>query len=84
MIPERNFKIETNRCDSYDEESRRCQSAAKFKAAVEALNHEKYREIEAHLTTAICNVLTSIRYERIQANGPKIPAVTLDQPLVTP
>jgi len=74
----------TPRCDSYDEDSRRCQSAAKFQVAIETLNHEKYREIEAQLSAAISNVLSAIRYERIQANGPKIPAVTLDQPLVTP
>ena len=73
-----------HRCDSYDEDSRRLQSADKFRAAVEQLNNEKFREIEAHLNTALSNIISAIRYERIQANGPKIQIVSNEQPLVTP
>jgi glycogen debranching enzyme len=74
----------TPRCDSYDEDNRRLLSAAKFQAAVEQLNAEKFREIEHHLSVAVNNVLSAVRYERIQADGPKILVVSVETPLVTP
>jgi hypothetical protein len=38
--------------------------------------------ISNHLASAVENVISGIRYERLQADGPKLPQVTDKHPLV--
>jgi glycogen debranching enzyme len=72
------------RSEAYDEETRRRISADKFRSAIEQLNGAKYNEIESHLSSAVNNILSTVRYERLQWDGPKLKQVSAQQPLVTP
>lgn len=72
------------RSDAYDEDTRRRISSDKFRSAVEQLNGAKYHEIESHLHAAVNNMLSAVRYERLQWDGPKLKNVTAEQPLVPP
>lgn len=72
------------RSKAYDEDTRRRISADKFRSAVEQLNGTKYHEIESHLSAAVNNVLSAVRYERLQWDGPKLKHVSAHQPLVPP
>ncbi|XP_046649156.1 glycogen debranching enzyme-like [Daphnia pulicaria] len=74
----------TPRSEAYDEETRRRISADKFRSAIEQLNGAKYNEIESHLSSAVNNILSTVRYERLQWDGPKLKQVSAQQPLVTP
>jgi glycogen debranching enzyme len=72
------------RSEAYDEETRRRISADKFRSAIEQLNGAKFHEIESHLSSAVNNILSTMRYERLQWDGPKLKQVSAQQPLVTP
>lgn len=72
------------RSEAYDEDTRRRISADKFRSAVEQLNGAKYHEIESHLSSAVNNVLSAVRYERLQWDGPQLKQVSAKQPLVPP
>lgn len=72
------------RSEAYDEDTRRRISADKFRSAVEQLNGAKYHEIENHLSSAVNNILSTIRYERLQWDGPQLKQVSALHPLVTP
>ena len=74
----------TPRSEAYDEDTRRRISADKFRSAVEQLNGSKYHEIDSHLSSAVNNVLSAVRYERLQWDGPQLKQVSAQQPLVPP
>jgi glycogen debranching enzyme len=57
-------------------------SASSFRSALIDLNGRKSEEIQHHLNCAIENVLSAVRYERIDANGPKLQLVSTQHPLV--
>jgi len=38
--------------------------------------------VNSHLTAAVENILSGIRYERLQPDGPKLPQVTAEDPLI--
>ena len=70
------------RPECHDEGSRRDRCASLFRTAAEKLNHDKYLEIGGHLTAAVGNVLAAARYERVQADGPRVTSVSATKPLV--
>jgi hypothetical protein len=43
-----------------------------------------YNEIESHLSSAVNNILSTVRYETLKRDGPKLKQVSAQQPLVTP
>uniref|UniRef100_A0A646QHN2 Glycogen debranching enzyme n=1 Tax=Hemiscolopendra marginata TaxID=943146 RepID=A0A646QHN2_9MYRI len=57
-------------------------SCGELRKKLEALNHEKYNEIHIHLSAAVENVISAMRYERLQNDGPHIREVSKKHPLV--
>ncbi|KAG8178835.1 hypothetical protein JTE90_016506 [Oedothorax gibbosus] len=53
-----------------------------LKQRLEELNNQKRKEIDQHFEAAIGNVLSAIRYERLDPNGPKLKLVSSEHPLV--
>lgn len=70
------------RKDCFDEESRVKKCSEKFKEKIERLNSAVESRINAHLDAAVNNVVATARYFRVQTDGPKIPLVTLKEPIV--
>ncbi|KAG1659081.1 Glycogen debranching enzyme [Nymphon striatum] len=58
----------------------RCCSA--FRHHLNNLNNDVINEVNKHLMAAVENVIHSMRYERLQHDGPKIKLVTKEHPLV--
>lgn len=54
-----------------------------FKSALIWLNQMKRSEIQSDLNSAIHNIILTIRYERLDGNGPKKVSICEDSPLVT-
>ena len=67
-----------------DEKNRRKVCGDKLRAALIHLNDAKKGEIESHLSAAVENVLSAVRYERLQPDGPLIKEVSAAHPLVPP
>ncbi|RZF42594.1 hypothetical protein LSTR_LSTR001389 [Laodelphax striatellus] len=70
------------RSDCFDEDTRLRKCTEDFKRCLDQLNSEVYHEVQGHLVAAIDNCVAGIRYFRVQADGPRIPAVTDKEPLV--
>lgn len=60
------------------------QAVISFRQCLNELNGQIYHEIEDHLNSAIENVISATRYERLDPNGPKIQVVSCKHPLVPP
>lgn len=54
----------------------------KLRQKLSDVNNTTRREVESHLSAAVENVLSAVRYERIADDGPKIKLLTKEQPLV--
>jgi hypothetical protein len=73
-----------HRGDESDEKNRRKVCSDKLRATLVHLNDAKKGEIESHLFAAVENVLSAVRYERLQPDGPLIKEVSAAHPLVPP
>ncbi|RKP27705.1 glycogen debranching enzyme [Syncephalis pseudoplumigaleata] len=58
-------------------------ACGKLKEIVEAVNLPYYRQYDADMAAAITNITNTLRYERLDAHGPRRGAITREQPLVT-
>lgn len=54
-----------------------------FRATLDAINYEKYRLYDEKLVVIIGNLVSRIRYERLDPNGPKMGAIGEGSPLVS-
>ncbi|XP_049783705.1 glycogen debranching enzyme isoform X1 [Schistocerca cancellata] len=70
------------RSDCFDEETRIRRCTEDFKMCLDKLNNAIHLEVEAHLQAAVNNTIASIRYFRVDKNGPRIKQVSLKNPLV--
>ncbi|KAF2348981.1 Glycogen debranching enzyme central domain [Trinorchestia longiramus] len=55
-----------------------------LRSAIDQLNEDATKEVTGHLHAAVAGTLGTVKYERLQSDGPKIPAVTAKHPLVPP
>lgn len=74
-----NFNIPRN---TENEEERIKICIDDFKRRLEELNNEKRHLIQLHLSSAVENVLSGVRYQRLDPNGPKLKLVSKKNPLV--
>lgn len=58
--------------DCYDEDTRRRKCTEAFRAKLEELNEPVRSEIQGYLEYAVENALAGVRYERVQADGPRV------------
>ncbi|KAK8374371.1 hypothetical protein O3P69_011987 [Scylla paramamosain] len=70
--------------EASDEADRVVRCCSEFRRHLEHLNEQRASEIQAHLIKAVSCCLGTIRYQRLQPDGPKIAAVSKDNPLVPP
>ncbi|XP_054724204.1 glycogen debranching enzyme-like [Uloborus diversus] len=57
-------------------------SCENLRQKLEELNNAKRAEIDAHFYSAVENVLSAVRYERLNPSGPKLKEVSSKHPLV--
>lgn len=76
-LNEPNFSI-----DCFDEDTRLKRCSEEFKKRLEQLNKIAYDEIHSHLIAAVDNCIASMRYFRVQDDGPHIKEVSVKNPLV--
>lgn len=69
------------RLDCFDEEARLRRCAEEFKDKLESLNKTVFNKVNENLHAAIENCLASIRYYRVQSDGPKIKDISIKNPL---
>ena len=70
--------------DALDEKGRLQLCCEDFKAHLNNLNDNvKNREVADHIESAIQSVQNTVRYERLNGDGPRHPRVTRTCPLVT-
>lgn len=55
----------------------------RFLEDLKNLNEQKKIEIDGHFAAAVGNIISAVRYERLDPNGPKIKVVSAEHPLVT-
>ena len=60
------------------------QAVSSFRKCLNELNGQIYNEIQDLINSAIENVISATRYERLDSNGPKFEVVSYDHPLVPP
>ncbi|XP_018012653.1 glycogen debranching enzyme isoform X1 [Hyalella azteca] len=75
------FNVVHEDCSEEDRMERCCSA---LRAALEELNSLATAEVTRHLHAAVSGTIGTVRYERLQSDGPKIPAVTAKHPLVPP
>lgn len=54
-----------------------------FRVHLEQLNQRGYEEAQDHINAAINAIIGHVAYERVNGNGPRRGAVSLENPLVT-
>lgn len=72
----------TFRSDCFDEESRLKKCSEEFKSKLEELNDAIIDELNGHINSAVENCIATIRYFRVQGDGPRVKEITLKNPLV--
>ncbi|XP_071514499.1 glycogen debranching enzyme isoform X2 [Panulirus ornatus] len=72
------------RPEAHDEEDRIVRCCAELRHHLENLNEQRTSEIQAHLIKAVDCCLGTIRYQRLQPDGPMIAEVSEENPLVPP
>lgn len=72
----------TFRSDCFDEESRLKKCSEDLKTKLEELNNIIIEELNSHISSAIENSISTMRYNRLLNNGPKIQDISLKNPLV--
>ncbi|XP_052738312.1 glycogen debranching enzyme [Bicyclus anynana] len=70
------------RPDCYDEEARLQRCCAELRRRLQQLNDEAEADARAHLLAAVDNCAAGVRYERLQADGPRLREVSERHPLV--
>lgn len=70
------------RADCFDEETRLKRSAEDLKHKLQELNEVIINVVQNHLNAAVENTIASIRYFRVQSDGPRIKEVSEKNPLV--
>ena len=60
------------------------QAVSSFRQCLNELNGQIYNEIQGHLNSAVENVISTARYERLDLNGPKFDVVSCRHPIVSP
>ncbi|XP_050428887.1 glycogen debranching enzyme isoform X2 [Adelges cooleyi] len=70
------------RSDCFDEDTRLHRCSYELKLKLEEMNSAVYDRIQAHIVAAVDNCIAGIRYFRIQPDGPRIPKVSIKEPLV--
>ena len=55
-----------------------------FRKELEDWNRRIMDQVNDHLRAAVDNVMSAIRYERLQPDGPKIQEISVSKPLITP
>lgn len=71
------------RPDCFDEETRIKRCGEDFKKKLDALNDVVIAQINEHLKAAIENVISGIRYFRVQPDGPRIKEISHKNPLTS-
>ncbi|XP_019697923.1 glycogen debranching enzyme [Harpegnathos saltator] len=75
-------KYNTYRADCFDEDTRLKRCAEDLKHKLEELNEVIINDLRNHLNAAVENTVASIRYFRVQSDGPKIKEISEKNPLV--
>ncbi|XP_034951239.1 glycogen debranching enzyme isoform X2 [Chelonus insularis] len=70
------------RPDCFDEETRLKRCAEEFRKCIQELNDSIIGTVQNHLNAAIENTIASIRYFRVQSDGPQLKEVSARNPLV--
>ncbi|XP_050533845.1 glycogen debranching enzyme isoform X3 [Daktulosphaira vitifoliae] len=70
------------RSDCFDEDTRLQHCSFELKLKLEELNRNVFCVIQAHLEAAINNCIASIRYFRVQPDGPRLSSISSEEPLV--
>lgn len=70
--------------EARNEEDRIVRCCAEFRHHLENLNQQRTSEIQAHLIQAVECCLGTVRYQRLQHDGPMIAEVSEENPLVPP
>ncbi|CAG0880925.1 unnamed protein product [Darwinula stevensoni] len=70
------------RYEVHSEEERLLKCCQAFRLHLKFLNREKHKEVEKHIVVGVENILSGMRYERIQEDGPKIKEVSEKHPLI--
>jgi len=73
-----------NRSDCMDEEDRILKCTSDLRRSLEDLNQKRTSEIQAHLIKAVDCCLGTIRYQRLDPDGPILSEVSPVNPLVPP
>lgn len=60
------------------------QAVNSFRECLNEMNGQIHKEIQGHLNSAVENVISAARYERLDQNGPRIAEVSYAHPLVPP
>ena len=58
------------------------QAVHSFRQTLNEMNGQIYSEVQGHLNSAVDNVISAVRYERLNPAGPKIAEVSYEHPLV--
>uniref|UniRef100_A0A2A4JG90 Glycogen debranching enzyme glucanotransferase domain-containing protein n=1 Tax=Heliothis virescens TaxID=7102 RepID=A0A2A4JG90_HELVI len=69
------------RAECYDEESRLKKCCEEMKRKLEELNEAAADTVRDHLRAAVDNVIAGVRYERLEADGPRVQEVSARHPL---
>ncbi|XP_028161356.1 glycogen debranching enzyme isoform X1 [Ostrinia furnacalis] len=70
------------RAECYDEDSRLKKCCEELKRRLERLNEAAAEEVRRHLRAAVDNCVAGVRYQRLQADGPRVAEVGAAHPLV--
>lgn len=70
------------RANCFDEETRLKRCAEELKSKLEEINEAIIKNVQNHLNAAVENTIASIRYFRVQSDGPKIKEISEKNPLV--
>ncbi|XP_014469825.1 PREDICTED: glycogen debranching enzyme isoform X4 [Dinoponera quadriceps] len=69
-------KYNTYRADCFDEETRLKRCAEDLKCKLQELNEVIVNDVKNHLNAAVENTIASIRYFRVQSDGPRIKKIS--------
>ena len=70
------------RSDNTPEDTRVEQACHALQQRLVQLNEQKASEVNSHLEAAINNLAANIRWRFIDGNGPRLPAVTEEEPIM--
>ncbi|KAK9890598.1 hypothetical protein WA026_011963 [Henosepilachna vigintioctopunctata] len=67
----------------FDEDARVRKCCEDFKEKLDSLNQVIIDNVQNHLSIAVENIISGIRYWRVQADGPKLKEITIKDPLIS-